>query len=342
MRAGAAMGEFDLIARYFRQPAQALHTPAVLAGIGDDCALLQPAAGAQLLVSSDTLVAGRHFFADTDAARLGHKALAVNLSDLAACAATPLGFTLALTLPAVDEAWLQAFAQGLLALAQQCDCPLVGGDTTRGPLSITITAFGQVPPGQALLRSGARVGHDVYVSGAIGEARAALQLLQGHWQCGNAALRAHLLQRLEAPSPRLELARHLRGVASSAMDLSDGLYGDAQHLLAASGVGACIRGASLLETAPRLWAAPELAAWPEAQRIAFALAGGDDYELLFTAHPGFRSYLSELGQELGMGVQRIGQITPRPEAGPALQVLDGQGQPMAVTAASFDHFAGSP
>lgn len=329
------MGEFDLIGRYFGEPAQALATPAVAVGIGDDCAVLQPAPGAQLAVSCDLLIEGCHFLAGTDPYRLGHKALAVNLSDLAACGATPLGFTLSLALPVVDEAWLAAFSQGMLALAAASQCPLVGGDTTRGPLTIHATVFGQVPQGQALLRSGARVGHDVHVSGAIGEARAGLQVLQGAWSCRNAPLRAHLVRRLEAPTPRLAIGEHLRGVASSAIDLSDGLRGDIGHILKASGVGARIDGSALLETAPRLWAAQELAAMPEAERIAFAMAGGDDYELLFTAHPGFRSYLTELGQELGVGIQRIGQVV----ADGGLQVVDAAGQPVALTAPSFDHFA---
>lgn len=329
------MGEFELIARHFAEPARALATPAVAVGIGDDCAVLQPAPGAQLLVSCDVLVEGRHFVAGTDAYRLGHKCLAVSLSDLAACGATPLGFVLSLTLPHADEAWLAAFSQGMLALARASDCPLVGGDTARGPLTINVTVFGQVPQGQALLRSGAKVGHEVFVTGAIGEARAGLQLLQQRWTLTDNALCAHLLRRLEAPTPRLAVGHHLRGVASSAIDLSDGLRGDIGHILKASGVGARIDGAALLQTAARLWMAEELQAMPEAERIAFAMAGGDDYELLFTAHPGFRSYLTELGQELGVAITRIGEVTE----GNALLVLDARGEPVPLSRASFDHFA---
>ena len=178
------MGEFDLIHRYFTRPPG--HAPHVVLGVGDDCALLQPTPGMQWAVSSDMLVEGRHFFAGTDAARLGHKALAVNLSDLAACGARPLGFTLALALPQADEAWLEAFSRGLLQLADLHGCPLVGGDTTQCPLNICITVFGEVPTGQALLRSGARPGDDLYVSGTLGDARLALEalLLLLFGQCG--------------------------------------------------------------------------------------------------------------------------------------------------------------
>lgn len=329
------MNEFELIERYFALPAKALYTPAVLTGIGDDCAVLQPAPDAQLLVSSDMLVEGRHFFAGTDAYRLGHKALATNLSDLAACGATPLGFTLSLALPQVDEAWLEPFSKGMLALAAHSECPLVGGDTTRGPLTIHITVFGQIPQGQALLRNGAKVGHDVYVSGSIGEARAGLHLLQAQWSCANTPLRTHLIRRLEAPTPRLSLGKHLRGVASSAMDLSDGLCGDLGHLLKASQLGARLDGAALLQTAPRLWQSSELSSWSESKKIAFAMAGGDDYELLFTAHPSFRPYLTELGQELGMGITRIGEVL----AEQGLVVLDSHGAAVPLNGSSFDHFA---
>lgn len=226
------MGEFDLIARYFTRPAR----KAVL-GVGDDCALLAPAPGMQLAVSSDMLVEGRHFFPGVDPEALGHKALAVNLSDLAACGARPLAFTLALALPRVDEPWLAAFARGLLRLADEHGCELVGGDTTQGPLNICITIFGEVPPGQALLRSGAQPGDDLYVSGTLGDARLALEALLGHVQFPAETLAR---ARLERPTPRVALGQALRGVASSALDVSDGLLGDLGHILRASGVGACV------------------------------------------------------------------------------------------------------
>ncbi|RMX06220.1 thiamine-phosphate kinase [Allofranklinella schreckenbergeri] len=354
------MGEFDLIRRYFSGPDWQMRSPAVVQGVGDDCALLQPAAGMQLAISCDTLNEGRHFVPGTDPARLGHKALAVNLSDLAACGAAPLGFTLGLSLPAIDESWLSAFAQGMQQLARASACPLVGGDTTRGPLALHITVFGQVPQGQALLRSGARPGDRVYVTGAIGEARAGLHVLQNTppWDEAEApvaaikasitasaaepvaACKARLIERLEAPTPRLVLGQRLRGVASSAIDLSDGLQGDLGHILRASGVGARLSGPALLATAPKLWRAPALAGWSTAQRVAFALAGGDDYELLFTAPPERHAQVLALGQGAdGRGgdlpIHPIGHIT----ATPGLTVLDEADAPIALTSASFDHFA---
>src|SRR6478735_5271161 len=205
------MGEFELIDRFFRRPAAGR---GVALGIGDDCALLAPQPGMQLAVSSDLLLEGRHFFADVDPQRLGHKALAVNLSDLAACGARPLAFTLALALPAADEAWLAPFARGLLALAGAHGCALVGGDTTRGPLAICITVFGEVPAGQALLLSGARAGDDLWVSGTVGDARLALEVFRGTLRLPAEAFDAARL-RLEQPQPRVALGQALRGIASA-------------------------------------------------------------------------------------------------------------------------------
>ena len=230
----SAMSEFDLIARYFTRPA----ARAVL-GVGDDCALLLPSPGMQLAISSDMLVEGRHFFADVDPFSLGHKALAVNLSDLAACGARPLAFTLALALPRVDEAWLKPFSRGLLALADAHGCELVGGDTTQGPLNICITVFGEVPRGQALLRSGARAGDDLYVSGTLGDARLALEVLRGRVAASAPVLAAARL-RLEQPTPRVALGLALRGLATAAIDVSDGVLGDLGHILKLSGVGATV------------------------------------------------------------------------------------------------------
>ena len=232
------MGEFELIERYFKRPAR----QAVL-GVGDDCAILQPAPGTQLAISCDMLVEGRHFLSTVDPRLLGHKALAVNLSDLAACGAKPLAFTLALALPRADDAWLAPFSQGLLALADAHGCELVGGDTTQGPLNICITVFGEVPvvngQSQALLRSGARAGDDVYVSGTLGDARLALEALRGTLSLPLEVL-AQARQRLERPTPRVALGQALRGVASAALDISDGLLGDLRHILQASGVGATL------------------------------------------------------------------------------------------------------
>ncbi len=202
------MGEFDLIARYFTRPARP--GCAVALGVGDDCALLAPTPGMQLAISSDMLVEGRHFFADVDPEALGHKALAVNLSDLAACGARPLAFTLALSLPRVDEAWLEGFSRGMWTLADAHGCELVGGDTTQGPLNICITVVGEVPPGQALLRSGARPGDDIYVSGTLGDARLALEALLDHTPLPADVL-ARARPRLERPTPRVALGLALRG-----------------------------------------------------------------------------------------------------------------------------------
>lgn len=324
------MGEFDLIARYFTRPVR----HAAL-GVGDDCALLAPRPGMQLAISSDMLVEGRHFFTDVDPEALGHKALAVNLSDLAACGARPLAFTLALALPRVDEAWLAGFSKGLLALADAHGCELVGGDTTQGPLNICITVFGEVPAGQALLRSGARAGDDIYVSGTLGDARLALEALLGHIHLPDELL-AEARQRLERPTPRVALGLALRGIASSAMDVSDGLLGDFGHILKASSVGASIRTDETI----KLIAA---GAYPSSARGQFdakllqqcTLAGGDDYELLFTAPPQHRAAVAEAAAQSRTPVTRIGQV----EAAPGLRLLDAQGMPVENRFASFDHFA---
>ena len=327
------MGEFDLIARYFTRPVR--HA---VVGVGDDCALLAPRPGMQLAISSDMLVEGRHFFADVDPEALGHKALAVNLSDLAACGARPLAFTLALALPRVDEAWLAGFSRGLLALADAHGCELVGGDTTQGPLNLCITVFGEVPAGQALLRSGARAGDDIYVSGTLGDARLALEALLGHMTLPPALLE-HTRQRLERPTPRVALGLALRGLATSAMDVSDGLLGDLVHLLKASQAGARIEA----ETATNLIAA---GAHPQSAEAKFplnllrqcALAGGDDYELLFTAPPRHRAAVAQAGAACSTPVTRIGTVLPTP----GLQVVDAHGAPVEQRFASFDHFASAP
>ena len=324
------MGEFDLIARYFTRPVRR-----AALGVGDDCALLAPAPGMQLAVSSDMLVEGRHFFAGTDPQRLGHKALAVNLSDLAACGARPRGFTLALALPEANEAWLQAFAQGLLQLADAHGCELVGGDTTQGPLNICITVFGEVPTGQALLRSGAQPGDDIYVSGTLGEARLALDALRGQFALP-ANMLAHLRQRLERPTPRVALGLALRGVASSALDLSDGLLGDLGHILRASGVGACIdtsKTINLIAISARSISATGQFDADYLQQCT--LAGGDDYELAFTAAPARRGAVAAAAQASGTAVARIGVV----EGAPGLRLIDAQGRPVAQRYASFDHFA---
>ena len=324
------MGEFDLIARYFTRPVR----HAAL-GVGDDCALLAPRPGMQLAISSDMLVEGRHFFADVDPEALGHKALAVNLSDLAACGAKPLAFTLALALPRVDESWLAGFSKGLLALADAHGCELVGGDTTQGPLNICITVFGEVPAGQALLRSGARAGDDIYVSGTLGDARLALEALLGHIHLPDELL-AQARQRLERPTPRVALGLALRGIASSAMDVSDGLLGDFGHILKASGVGASIRTDETIKLIAA-GAYPSSATGQFDQKLLqqCTLAGGDDYELLFTAPPQHRAAVAAAAAQSQTAVTCIGQV----EAAPGLRLVDAQGQPVQHRFASFDHFA---
>lgn len=318
-------GEFDLIARYFTRPAQ--RSPL---GVGDDCALLAPAPGMQIAVSSDMLVEGRHFLSTVDPVRLGHKALAVNLSDLAACGAKPLAFTLALSLPSVDEPWLAAFSRGLFALADAHGCELVGGDTTRGPLNLCITVFGEVPAGAALLRSGARAGDDVWVSGTLGDARLALEVFRGAL-----ALPAELFElargRMEQPTPRVALGLALRGIATSAVDLSDGLVGDLGHVLRASGVGARLD----VDAAAKLLATGDMAGLDIPMRRACTLAGGDDYELAFTAPASARAAVEQAGRASSTPVTRIGAI----EAEAGLRLVDAQGAAVTQRFASFDHFA---
>lgn len=318
------MGEFDLIARYFKRPAK--RSPL---GVGDDCALLAPAPGMQLAVSSDMLVEGRHFLSTVDPARLGHKALAVNLSDLAACGAKPLAFTLALALPGVDEPWLEGFSRGLFALADAHGCELVGGDTTRGPLNICITVFGEVPAGAALLRSGARAGDDIWVSGTLGDARLALEVFRG-----TLALPADVFEqarmRMEQPTPRVALGQALRGTASAAVDVSDGLVGDLGHILVASRVGATVDADAAVSAVA---AAASSGLGAEMLRTC-ALSGGDDYELVFTAAPSARAAVEQAGRESATRVTRIGRI----EAEAGLRIVDAGGSPVAQRFGSFDHF----
>lgn len=338
------MGEFELIARYFTRP-----TPNAVLGVGDDCALLQPGPGMQMAISTDLLVEGRHFFADVDPRSLGHKALAVNLSDLAACGARPLAFTLALALPKADPAWLEPFSQGLLALADAHGCELIGGDTTQGPLAICITVFGEVPTGgfgrggarptQALLRSGAQAGDDVWVSGTLGDAHLALQALQGRIDLP-ADLLARARQRLERPTPRVALGLALRGIASAAADISDGLLGDLGHILARSGVGATVHtdiATNLIaENAYSTRASGQFDHMPLAQMaLQCVLAGGDDYELVFTARPAQRAVVQAASAASATPVTRIGQI----DAEPGLRLVDALGQPVANTYHSFNHFS---
>ena len=330
------MGEFDLIERFFKRPAAATASASsTVLGIGDDCALLQPTPGMALAISSDMLVEGRHFLSTVNPAHLGHKALAVNLSDLAACGAKPLAFTLALSMPRADAAWLEPFSRGLMALADAHGCALVGGDTTQGPLNICITVFGEVPPGQALLRSGARAGDDLYVSGTLGDARLALEVFRGTLAVPGEVFSA-ARARMEQPTPRVGLGQALRGVASSAIDISDGLVGDLGHILRASGVGACIDTSVAMDLIAACRHAAVAPGFSDAEKqLEFVLAGGDDYELAFTAPAARRAAVQTAAQASATPVTRIGHI----EAAPGLRLVDGQGQPVTRRFASFDHFA---
>jgi len=359
------MGEFDLIDRLFRRPAAARAArPGVLLGIGDDCALID---AGPLAISTDMLVEGRHFFPDADPAALGHKALAVNLSDLAAMGAEPLGFTLALALPperAGDLQWCEAFAAGMFALADAQACALIGGDTTAGPLTISITVFGRVDPARALRRSGACAGDDIWISGVIGDAALALARRFAAREVGVALAPNGVIsnapradsspsgraappndaagQRLDRPTPRVALGRALLGIASSAIDLSDGLAGDLMHVLDASTVDARI-------DLDRLPLSPELLAVAEPQRWKYALAGGDDYELCFTASAARRADVLAAAHASSTAVTRVGNITvPAANRGTTIApdtagrarivwLRDGQPHPLALH--GFDHFA---
>jgi thiamine-monophosphate kinase len=325
-----SLGEFDLIARYFDRPVRR-----AALGMGDDCALLSLQPGMQLAVSCDMLVEGRHFLSTVDPERLGHKALAVNLSDLAACGAEPLAFTLALALPQTDEVFLAGFSRGLLALADAAGCELIGGDTTRGPLNICISVFGQVPVCSAvtgaLLRSGARPGDDLYVSGTLGDARLALEVFRGTVLLDGASFDA-VRKAMELPQPRVTLGVALRGVASSAIDVSDGLLGDLGHVLQRSGVGAVVE----VDTVPL---SKVMRAQPLSLQRLCTLNGGDDYELLFTAPAVGAAAVAAAAAAAGVAVTRIGRITERGDAGGARpQLVDAQGRPVGHPERSFDHF----
>jgi thiamine-monophosphate kinase len=332
-----SLTEFDLIEQYFAQPARSLPAHArVRLGIGDDCALLNPRNGYELAVSSDMLIEGRHFLPSVEPMHLGHKALAVNLSDLAACGATPLGFTLAMALPQAQASWLAAFSKGMFALAQQHGIALIGGDTTKsvqpdrvspGPICLCITVMGEVPQGQALLRSGAQVSDDIYVSGTLGDARLALGQFLDEWRLSEEGF-AQLRQRMEQPTPRVALGIALRGIASSAVDVSDGFVGDLAHILTRSGVGAQIQADAL----PRSeWLAKQSL---ERQRHC-TLNGGDDYELIFTAPAHKATAVQAAAKQAQTAVKKVGYIT----ADKARVLLDDKQQHLNLSLKSFDHFA---
>jgi len=314
--------EFELIARYFtRAPRHAV------LGVGDDAALVAVSPGHELAASTDMLVEGVHFFADASPMALGHKALAVNLSDLAAMGATPRWAMLALCLPGAEEAWVKDFAAGFFELAGRHDVDLIGGDTTRGPRNICVQVMGEVEQGKALRRGGAKPGDDVWVSGHLGDAAAAVAHRKGDLLLRDPALR-HCQERLDRPLPRVELGRRLIGLASSAIDVSDGLLADLGHICERSGTGAEIDFAVIPCSAELM---PVRHHVPVTRAI---LAGGDDYELCFTAEPGQRAAIGLLAGKLRLPLSLIGKIT----AGGAVVVRDEKGQPMTLQEKGFDHF----
>lgn len=334
------LSEFSLIERIFASRARAFaHAPFGAAlGIGDDCALIAPRPDELLAISTDMLVEGRHFLPDADPHALGHKALAVNLSDLAAMGAKPRAFTLALAIETPREAWLAAFADGMFALAERFGCQLIGGDTTRGPLNLCLTVFGDVPAGAALRRDGARAGDDIWVSGTLGDARAGLGIVRGEWPAmlhgeedGEDA--AFLRGALERPEPRVALGLELRGLAHAALDISDGLAGDLMHILERSRVN----GAVDVDAIPRSRALEKL---PRDTQLRCALAGGDDYELCFTAPPDARDAIASAGERAGVAVTRIGTISALrdPADEPAIAWHDASRTPLPLTLHGFDHF----
>ena len=316
------MTEFELIRRFFTP--RTTHT--VLAG-GDDAALISVTPGFELAVSTDMLIAGRHFFENAEPYGIGHKSLAVNLSDLAAMGARPGWATLSLALPQADADWLERFSLGFLELARAHDVDLIGGDTTRGPLAICVQIMGEVAAGKALRRSGARAGDDLWVSGTLGDAAIGLAHLHGDFE-----LRAHdrdyTLKRLDLPQPRVALGQALLGIATGAIDISDGLVADVGHVAEASGVRAVIEW----ESVPLSSAAESNRQHPVVRRSA--LAGGDDYELAFTAPSSARKVLGQLGAKLGLALTRIGHV----EAGDGVIVLDKGGKALVLPETGFDHF----
>ncbi len=326
------MPEFDLIQRYFTRA-----TPGAELGVGDDAALLRVAPGMELAVSTDMLVEGTHFFAKADPRLLGHKTLAVNLSDLAAMGARPRWALLSLSMPAEDAAWLQAFSDGFFALAAQHEVELVGGDTTRGPLNLCVTIMGEAPQGAALRRSGACAGDDIWVSGTLGEAALALAHLQGRVRLPSATYEA-CARRLHRPEPRVALGLALRGLAHSAIDISDGLLADLGHVLESSAAGARIELAALPMAGllRGVLQGPAVADAPDRElALHCALSGGDDYELCFTAAPGVRDAIERLGARLDVPLRRIGVIV----AGAGCELRAPDGALVQTKETGYDHFA---
>jgi thiamine-monophosphate kinase len=323
-----SLSEFNLIERYFT--ARGVQRDDVALGVGDDCALLRVPEGMELAVSIDALVEGVHYPVGTDAASVGHKALAVGLSDLAAMGAEPAWATLALSLPGVDERWLQGFASGLYSLANRYRVQLVGGDTVRGPLVISMQLHGFVPQGTALRRDGAKVGDLVYVTGTPGDAGLGLELAQGK-RSGNDADVRYLRARLDRPEPRVAAGRQLRGIASAAIDVSDGLAADLGHILQRSGVGARLELAQLPQSSALQSLLPDAH-----ERWRYALGAGDDYELCFTVPRTRRAAVERLCAKLECGCHVIGHV----EAEPGLRLYQPDGTLLENARHGFDHFGG--
>ncbi len=335
IKPSAPLGEFDLIQRYFQK---ARTNENVLLGIGDDCAIISCNAknsDGQLAISTDMLVEGRHFLPGANPRFLGHKCLAVNLSDLAAMGAKPIAFTLAIALPSPNPEWLSEFSEGLLALADEHQCALVGGDTTAGPLTISITVFGSVDPNKALRRSNAKVDDDIWVSHTVGDARFALGVLRQEWSLDPSKL-SLVEHRMHAPTPRVALGQRLLGLAHAAVDVSDGLLGDLSHILQLSDLHAEIH----IDDVP---ASDTLQHQSLELKRLCTLMGGDDYELCFTAPPENRSAIEQLSKELNLQLTRIGKVTPKILGGNVLRLIDADGHDLPKELSqqylkSFDHF----
>ncbi|BBB14928.1 thiamine-monophosphate kinase [Candidatus Rickettsiella viridis] len=320
-----SISEFDLIQRFFNQEKN--NRADVIHGIGDDAAVLQPPVGQQLVVTTDTLVAGQHFPENTSPFDIGYKSLAVNLSDLAAMGAEPVWILLVLSLPMVDKAWLSEFTQGFFSLMHRFQCQLVGGDLTRGPLSITVQALGLIPNGKALLRSGAQTGDRIYVTGTLGDAGLALADLQNKINVLTLAQRSVVLTHLNRPDPRVAIGLALRDIANSAIDISDGLAADLGHILAASHVGAVV-------DITKLPISDALLALPLEKAQQLALSAGDDYELCFTVPEAHESALKQALEKIACPYTAIGFITK--ESGLLLQ--DENGKSFQLEKQGFLHF----
>jgi len=335
----SSLGEFDLIQRFFKTQSELLlasNPGSVKLGIGDDCALLKMDSSEELAITSDMLVSGRHFFSDANPEWLGWKALAVNLSDLAAMGARPVGFTLALALPEANSVWLEAFSKGLFAITNQFSCPLIGGDTTAGPLNICITAFGSVPKDKAIRRSGALAGDDIWVSGAVGDARLALAALRHEIKLERGDFEG-IAVRMHQPTPRVQLGIALRGIANSALDISDGLLGDLKHILKQSDKDAEIYLERIPKSATLRKQSPTI-------QNQYAANGGDDYELCFTAASGARDAITKISGDLNLPLTQIGTVKSMQHSAPEICIIDNDGkelnsQQAGLLLKSFDHFA---